>query len=91
MQRLVGKRLPKFTSEMSKLLAGSLDFIGINHYTTLYARNDQSRIRKIVMNDASTDAGVIKTGKILKKIIVSFFGLNILTYHNVAFCHSLST
>ncbi|KAJ6825564.1 beta-glucosidase 25 [Iris pallida] len=61
MQRLVGNRLPNLTNEMSSLLAGSLDFLGINHYTTLYARNDRSRIHKLVMDDASADAGVIKT------------------------------
>ncbi|KAM0937059.1 putative beta-glucosidase [Dioscorea sansibarensis] len=61
MQNLVGSRLPTFTSEMSKLLAGSLDFLGINHYTTLYARNDRTRIWKRILDDASTDASVIRT------------------------------
>lgn len=61
MKELVGSRLPRFTSEMSRLLAGSLDFVGINHYTTLYARNDRTRIRKLILDDASSDAGVIKT------------------------------
>lgn len=63
MQDLVGSRLPTFTAEMSKLLAGSLDFLGINHYTTLYARNDRTRIWKRILDDAYTDAGVIRTGK----------------------------
>ncbi|XP_074561488.1 beta-glucosidase 25-like isoform X1 [Curcuma longa] len=61
MKELVGSRLPRFTSEESRSLAGSLDFIGINHYTTLYARNDRTRIRKLILDDASSDAGVIKT------------------------------
>ncbi|XP_037410102.1 uncharacterized protein LOC119272829 [Triticum dicoccoides] len=34
---------------------------GINHYTTLYARNDGMHVRKLVMNDASTDAAVISS------------------------------
>lgn len=66
MQKLVGKRLPKITPKMSRLLVGSLDFIGINHYTTLYARNDRTRIRKLVLQDAATDAAVITTGKMPK-------------------------
>ena len=33
----------------------------INHYTTLYARNDGMHVRKVVMNDASTDAAVISS------------------------------
>ncbi|XP_008789190.1 putative beta-glucosidase 41 isoform X2 [Phoenix dactylifera] len=61
MQNIVGSRLPKITSEMSKSLAGTLDFVGINHYTTLYVRNDRIRIWNLVMDDASTDAGVITT------------------------------
>ncbi|XP_065631160.1 beta-glucosidase 12-like [Quercus suber] len=37
MRSLVGDRLPKFTKEQSKLLKGSLDFLGLNYYTTNYA------------------------------------------------------
>ncbi|AQK66374.1 Putative beta-glucosidase 41 [Zea mays] len=61
MQKLVGDRLPQFSARASMLVSGSLDFVGINHYTTLYVRNDRMRIRKLVMNDASTDAAVIPT------------------------------
>lgn len=61
MQQLVGNRLPEISPEMSKLLTGSLDFVGINHYTTLYARNDRTRFRKFVLQDASTDPAVITT------------------------------
>ncbi|KAF0904644.1 hypothetical protein E2562_036017 [Oryza meyeriana var. granulata] len=61
MQKLAGDRLPQFSTQASKLVSRSLDFVGINHYTTLYARNDRMRIRKLVMNDASTDSAVIPT------------------------------
>ncbi|CAN1359020.1 Beta-glucosidase 12 [Linum perenne] len=37
MTSLVGKRLPKFTKQQSKMLKGSFDFIGINYYTANYA------------------------------------------------------
>ncbi|XP_024020309.1 beta-glucosidase 12-like [Morus notabilis] len=37
MRSLVGKRLPKFTKEESKLVKGSFDFLGLNYYTTNYA------------------------------------------------------
>ncbi|KAK4777778.1 hypothetical protein SAY87_017965 [Trapa incisa] len=36
---IVGKRLPRFTKEQSKMLKGSLDFLGLNYYTTYYAQN----------------------------------------------------
>ena len=37
MRSLVGDRLPKFTKEQSKLVKGSLDFLGLNYYTASYA------------------------------------------------------
>jgi len=39
MRILVGKRLPEFSAEESTLLAGSLDFLGLNYYTSKYAAN----------------------------------------------------
>ncbi|CAM8987873.1 unnamed protein product [Rhodiola kirilowii] len=61
MKKLVSERLPDISSEVSELLKGSLDFVGINHYTTLYARNDMSRIMKLLLQDASSDSAVITT------------------------------
>ncbi|XP_074290565.1 putative beta-glucosidase 41 [Silene latifolia] len=59
MQELVGSRLPDITPKIAKLLTGSLDFVGVNHYTTVYARNDRTRFRKFILQDASTDAAII--------------------------------
>jgi beta-glucosidase len=61
MRQLVGDRLPVFSNAQSKLLRDSLDFVGINHYTTLYARNDRTQIRKRLLNDAYADSAVITT------------------------------
>lgn len=36
MQNIVGNRLPKFTAEEAKMVKGSIDFVGINQYTTYY-------------------------------------------------------
>ncbi|KAB2607368.1 beta-glucosidase 12-like [Pyrus ussuriensis x Pyrus communis] len=44
MKVLVGKRLPVFTAEQSKLIKGSYDFIGINYYTTHYSTQLSSNI-----------------------------------------------
>ncbi|KAK1565715.1 hypothetical protein Q3G72_033155 [Acer saccharum] len=35
-QNIVGNRLPKFTKEQVKMVKGSMDFVGINHYTSYY-------------------------------------------------------
>ena len=38
MRALVRDRLPYFTKEESEMIKGSYDFIGLNYYTTSYAR-----------------------------------------------------
>lgn len=73
MRRLVGERLPKISGVTSKFLTGTLDFVGLNHYTSLYARNDRIGIRKLIFNDASTDSYVIATRKLLSTILFSIF------------------
>lgn len=40
MRRLVGARLPRFTSQEAKDLKGSFDFLGLNYYTTYFTIND---------------------------------------------------
>lgn len=66
MQKLVGERLPDIGPLVSKSLVGSLDFVGINHYTSLYAKNDKTRVRKFILQDASSDSVVITTCKMPK-------------------------
>ncbi|KAL0320694.1 UNVERIFIED_CONTAM: putative beta-glucosidase 15 [Sesamum radiatum] len=39
MKRIHGNELPRFSLEERELLRDSLDFIGINHYGTLYAKD----------------------------------------------------
>lgn len=36
MQEIVGDRLPKFTEEEVKIVKGSIDYLGLNQYTTYY-------------------------------------------------------
>ncbi|XP_059649068.1 beta-glucosidase 12-like [Cornus florida] len=37
MRAIVGHRLPKFSPAQSKMVAGSMDFLGMNYYTSQYA------------------------------------------------------
>lgn len=37
LRNIVGDRLPKFTKREQKLVKGSIDFMGLNHYTSYYA------------------------------------------------------
>ncbi|XP_058071336.1 beta-glucosidase 40-like [Magnolia sinica] len=61
MRERAGGRLPKFSKEQLNDLKGSLDFLGINHYTTNYAMDisNDSNILGILNNDTLVDAGVI--------------------------------
>ena len=39
MRRYHGNELPKFTPEERLLIRDSIDFLGLNHYATLYAKD----------------------------------------------------
>nr|ACJ85833.1 unknown [Medicago truncatula] len=45
MRKLVGKRLPKFTKNEKEMLKGSIDFIGINYYSSHYVRHEPNRTK----------------------------------------------
>ncbi|KAJ3683839.1 hypothetical protein LUZ60_014066 [Juncus effusus] len=38
MQEIVKDRLPRFTREETKMVKGSIDYVGINHYTSFYMK-----------------------------------------------------
>ncbi|KAF6175312.1 hypothetical protein GIB67_021817 [Kingdonia uniflora] len=40
MKKNAGSRIPSFTKEESKLVKGSADFIGLNHYFTIYIKDN---------------------------------------------------
>ncbi len=65
---LVGDRLLKFTYEEEQLLKGSYDFLGLQYYTSYYAKPnaaiDPNHIRY------KTDSHVNETRKFTKKIII---------------------
>lgn len=42
MRDLVGDRLPTFTTQQKQKLRNSLDFLGLNYYTTNYVQNVDS-------------------------------------------------
>ena len=62
MRCLVGNRLPNFTNEESILIKGTLDFVGLNYYTSLYA--DDATSYSSVFLSYTTDSHVNDTGKL---------------------------
>ncbi|XP_020244353.1 beta-glucosidase 6 [Asparagus officinalis] len=59
MRTRVGDRLPKFTRAEAATVKGSLDFVGINHYTTFYAKQNSTNIIHILFNDTLSDSGAV--------------------------------
>ncbi|KAM1531223.1 hypothetical protein ACFX1T_020249 [Malus domestica] len=57
MQRLIGNRLPNFTKEQSKMLKGSYDFVGLNYYSSSYAK-DVTANKSVKQPSQSTDSNV---------------------------------
>jgi beta-glucosidase len=76
MRNRVGDRLPKFTENDAALVKGSLDFVGINHYTTFYARSNDSLLGDVigkVLNDSVADSGAITLRELTKILRNNFF------------------
>ncbi|XP_051144621.1 beta-glucosidase 6 isoform X2 [Andrographis paniculata] len=67
MRDRVGSRLPKFSPTESAQLKGSFDFIGVNHYTTWFARANHSNMLDVLLNNSLADSGAVtlpfKNGK----------------------------
>lgn len=73
MKKNVGSRLPPFTEVQSELIKGSLDFIGINHYYSLYV-NDRSL--ETGVRDCIADMSVSLSGKYVFWIVILGLLLN---------------
>ncbi|KAB5538463.1 hypothetical protein DKX38_015996 [Salix brachista] len=62
MRNRVGERLPNFTKNDVALVKGSLDFVGINHYTTFYAQTNDFLLGDLIgkiLNDSLADSGTL--------------------------------
>ncbi|WZZ59973.1 hypothetical protein YC2023_060080 [Brassica napus] len=57
LRQMVGPRLPKFTPQESKLVKGSLDFLGLNYYVTQYATNAPPSTKPSVITDPRVTLG----------------------------------
>ncbi|XVF71475.1 hypothetical protein PTKIN_Ptkin12aG0040500 [Pterospermum kingtungense] len=57
MQEIVGERLPKFTEEEIKMVNGSMDYVGINQYTTNYIYDPKNPKPNVTGYQADWNAG----------------------------------
>ena len=60
MKKNVGTRLPSFTNSQSQVVKGSIDFVGINHYYSIYV-NDRPLDKGT--RDYAADMSVYQRGK----------------------------
>eukprot|EP01018_Ginkgo_biloba_P023263 Gb_04873 [translate_table: standard] len=66
MRKIVNSRLPTFTVEESNRLKGTLDFIGINHYTTNYVFDvPRSTTPKSYLDDIAVERTGYRDGVII--------------------------
>ncbi|KAL2535540.1 Beta-glucosidase 11 [Forsythia ovata] len=75
-----GKRIPSFTKYESKQIKGSVDFLGVNHYTTLYVKDNPSALQ-MDNRDFDSDIAVelkrsaVKLGFLLDEYAIMPWGL----------------
>lgn len=65
MKKNVGSRMPVFTTAESNRIKGSFDFLGVNHYITLYAKDNSSSL-KIIERDFFADMAIEFSSMLLK-------------------------
>ncbi|KAJ0979805.1 hypothetical protein J5N97_015279 [Dioscorea zingiberensis] len=55
MKKIVGSRLPGFTKSQSERLKGSFDFIGLNHYSSLFVTDNSAKGLAMPLRDYNAD------------------------------------
>ncbi|KAH7676639.1 Beta-glucosidase protein [Dioscorea alata] len=55
MKKIVGSRLPVFTKSQSEYLKGTIDFIGLNHYTSAYVADNSVEALAMPIRDYNND------------------------------------
>ncbi len=81
----VGNRLPMFTEDQKKLLKGSTDFLGINHYTTLYCGVPSSQrfltnIKSVLMMTPTGMEGLAVMWNVMTKEEHCYNDLNVMVF-----------
>lgn len=61
MQQMVGERLPNFTRAEVEMVKGSIDYVGINHYTSYYVLNPSWKKANVTDYHADWNAGFERT------------------------------
>ncbi|KAL6864727.1 hypothetical protein ACP4OV_015878 [Aristida adscensionis] len=58
MKKTAGSRLPSFSDDESELVTNAFDFIGLNHYTSMYTSNLRSALKGL-LQDFTADLAIL--------------------------------
>ncbi|TKY69595.1 Beta-glucosidase 40 [Spatholobus suberectus] len=90
MRSRVGNRLSKFSKSQASLLKGSLDFVGINHYTTFYAMHNASNLLGVVLHDYISDSGALTLRKLKLNLSNQSFKFDRLFEFSITFLNEVT-
>jgi hypothetical protein len=83
-KKVVGSRLPFFSNHESELVTNAFDFIGLNHYSSVYTSNNNNVV-KAPLQDLTADVATLFRG--WKFIWICFYCAYILKVYEVhSFC-----
>lgn len=85
MKSRVGSRLPKFSKSQTSLVKGSLDFVGINHYTTFYAMHNGSDLLQVALHDYISDSAALTLRKLYFNLFIFYFYIYLLFWFSWLF------
>lgn len=80
MQNIVGNRLPKFTKKEVEIVKGSIDFVGINQYTTYYMYDPHQSKPKVPGYQMDWNAGF--ACKIILHYLSIFLNIFSVNFHD---------
>lgn len=85
MKDTVGNRLPKFTEEQKNIIKGSVDFLGLNHYTTLYCgvpskQRFMTNLKSVLMMTPTGIEGLSVMWNVLTKPSHHYNDINVMVF-----------
>lgn len=73
MKKIAGSSLPSFNKYQSQQLKGSLDYIGLNFYTSVYVK-DNVNVSKLNLRDYNGDVSVLILSEFSQCLEAIFLG-----------------
>ena len=88
MRNILQDRLPTFSEDEAEVMKGSFDFIGLNHYTSHYAKNEPDGPEFSHYGVEMHDAGVASVCMSPPSIFLSLYVQFTFYFHFMSLCCS---